>query len=337
MKNEKSKFSVVTPFCTLILLFAFVLIIAMPFLSVKPKVETYTECKDEEYYSETTYYLTEKAYKKHLKETAKASNRKSAAKSEISSDGEFVIAATKTFYVYEASDEDGNITESRPLKKAEAEQFLSENSTEKEDGKLSAKAILPPNPIIRPQEPVLIGKDNESLYNLSIEMSVVAEVDGSYTVTGTSNWKNVNKNLIDQDEVAEDKSLDFIGITWGGSGALCVNDKNNDIYTYGQYWNGNSVSFTRSNSDSYRGFVWQFQEKADNSPMSFAITKLNLKKTGAKQGNETNAKMTYIHTFDKISGTVSFTASLNDLAVGLAFSATDKHWQIEIDVPGINY
>ena len=337
MKNKKSIFSAVMSFCILILLFTFALIIAIPFLSIKPKAETYMECTDEEYYSETTYYLTEKSYKKHLKETANESNRKNAAKAKTSSDGEFVIAATKTLNVYEMSDKDGNIIESYLLSKTEKEERLIKKSFDDNNANSMYGFSNKYDPIKDLEGGGLpettVGKDKESLYYLTIELKVTYNAEtGLYKVDGTSNWENKytdNKALS-----PESTSFDYIGLTWGGNGALCVN---NDL-TYGKYYNdGGEIAFSKRISDSYRGYVWQFNEKNSIYPMHFAYTTVYLRKTGENQKKETNAKMTYIHTYKKISGSVSLQIGTNGVAAGISFSTTENNWQIEIDVPKITY
>lgn len=58
----------------------------------------------------------------------------------------------------------------------------------------------------------------------------------------------------------------------------------------------------------------------------------------AVKGKKTNVKFTYIHTYTKVGGSISFTADTNKLlACGISLSSTEKQWQIEVDVPGLSY
>lgn len=72
----KSKFlNFIFAILTVALTFAFVLTIVLSVSYTKAEAETYTVYEDDGYYAETTYYLTEKAYKKHLKDEAETSGQ----------------------------------------------------------------------------------------------------------------------------------------------------------------------------------------------------------------------------------------------------------------------
>lgn len=100
------------------------------------------------------------------------------------------------------------------------------------------------------------------------------------------------------------------------------------------------MSFSRATSDSYVGYVWQFNEKSGflGKEMEQAKATILIKKTGTLEGKETNVKMTYIHTYSKVSGSVTFSMdSTGKAAARLTLTETQDQWQIAIDIPGIKY
>lgn len=340
MKTKESKKLILILVCISILsIIVFASSFVIPVNGFKAKVDTYTEYSDEDYYSETTYYLTKTAYKQHLKEEEGISNTntKSLTKYETVNDDandEFVIAASKKIFVLESADENGEVNESRPLKKAEIDQLVgidASDNNDKEKSTIHAVSEIEPGTWDEPE--VLIGKDTTSIYYLTIQLSVVRETDTNlYKVSGTAKWKNA----IDEpdEQTVEATSLDYIGLTWGGNGALCANYQ----YTYGVYWyNSEEVAFSKKISDSYSGFVWQFKEMNLLNPMNYAVTIVKLRQVYPKVGKETNAKMTYIHTYNQISGSLSLSIGTNEAAAGVTFSASENYWQVEIDVPKITY
>lgn len=107
------------------LIFAFA--VSISFIAINNKKDVFTVCNDDEYYSETTYFLNEKEYEKYLRETGtERDGEKSAAKRAASAeqDGEiFVQAAVKKVWVAEAKDDSGNVVNSRLMKKAEIDKI----------------------------------------------------------------------------------------------------------------------------------------------------------------------------------------------------------------------
>lgn len=291
---------------------------------------TYTITTNDGYYAETTYFLTEQAYNnyKNSNESHTYSSRQANdtvintkniyAKNEES---EFVIAAVQTVCVYEQSDDDGNITESRLLTSEEKESFETSSNT------VSTYAVTSET----------IGSKKESLYYLNINMTVEYNLNNKqYTITGMASWADKLVWAWESYKAAEEDYFDYIGITWGGDRTFVSTSQS----ISGNYYNGNAVNFTRRTSDSYVGYVWQFNEKSGylGKEMEFAMAKINIANIDTFKNKETNAKMTYIHTYGKINGTVSFNYnSNNNAAAGVTLSETEKQWQIEIDVPGIAY
>ena len=101
----------------------FTLVAVGALAAIRPKPDSYTVYADDGYYSETTYYLTEKAYNEHAAENAPATTQTKSTKQAMSSsqtendDEQFVVAAEKTVWVKETSDENGNVINSTLLSK----------------------------------------------------------------------------------------------------------------------------------------------------------------------------------------------------------------------------
>lgn len=282
---------------------------------------TYTVITDAGYYAKTTYFLTEQAYQEYLANEHPSTNLSVQTASETNAsdeDVEFVVAAVKTVCVYEQVGTDGNVTESRLLTKPEFDKEL--------DDSISSGF-----------ENDTIGVDEESLYYLNISMSVVYNNSSKqYSVTGTASWKEEIVWAWDNYKAAEEFHFDYIGFTWGGNNSII--SKSQSIS--GNYYNGEAVSFSRKTSDSYVGYVWQFNEKSGylGKEMELATAKIDLAKVGTSENKETNVKMTYIHTYGSFEESISFTPTEEGwIAPSLTFTKTENQWQIEIDVPGIKY
>ena len=66
---------------------------------------------------------------------------------------------------------------------------------------------------------------------------------------------------------------------------------------------------------------------------------VTIKKTyKTKKNKETSMKMTYIHTFDKLSGTVNFEVDKSGAAsAGVTLTTVEDQWTVEVDIPGVMY
>ena len=84
----------------------FTLVAVGALAAIRPKPDSYTVYANDGYYSETTYYLTEKSTKQAM----------SSSQTE-NDDEQFVVAAEKTVWVEEISDENGNVINSTLLSK----------------------------------------------------------------------------------------------------------------------------------------------------------------------------------------------------------------------------
>lgn len=308
---------------------------AMAFaLSYKPAADSYTiASEDGGYYSETTYYLTEEAFgeyesgKQAGKPAAKtmSASAKNTSESEQES-GEFVMGVAKSVWVMEELDEDDNVVDSQLLTKDEMDDYG-----------ISTMGVKRPwfDQVIiggGGDGSTKIGSDKLTNYKLTIELTVrYYSSSDTYNVIGSADWILPDNNVITSPECT---ALDFLGITWGGNGAL----KAKESGISGLYSNSQSVNFVRKNSDSYGGYVWQFFEQTANGyAMNYALANVILEKTDNGEGGETNAKLTYIHTYEGVSVGTSIQGGSSGFAGSVTINTVDRTWQIEIDVPEINY
>lgn len=336
--TKKNNLKLKVAFASISLALVFVLTLVLSLFITKANADTYTVYDDGEYYSETTYYLTKNAYNKHLEETeATTADKKSVTKSAVSAEGndsKFVIATAKKICVLETKDEAGNIIENRPLKKAEIERLTLEEDKESHTQIKSTTALgIGGFDPADPYDPYsLIGKDNESIFYLTIELSVTQNNKTlEYTASGTSRWTAVSHKPAT--EIPEERYFDYIGLTWGGE----KNIHSTSFYTYAKYLDGTDLPVSRKISDSTTGYVWQFYEKYNNSPMDYAVTSVNLKRDDERKNETTNVRMTYIHTYEEVNGSLSFSVNANGAAASISFSTIQNNWQIEVDVYGIKY
>lgn len=280
--------------------------------------DTYTVYADEDYYSESTYFTTESSFNSYL-QASSCTAVFSEATETLSNDIEFASAVAQSMWVYETEDESGLVKESRLLSKAEVDEIGNDNAS---INLLSSSETE-------------IGSDTESYYKLTIVLEVTHNLTGGYySVVGTATWAKILSASTKKS--AEENFLDYIGLTWGGNGAF----KASSYSASGKYYNGKTATMTRSISDAYSGYVWQFYEKSGylGKELENATVQANISLIGAEQGKETNAKLTYIHTYGTTDSSVSISLSSNGgLAAGLSFSSSIKSWQIQIDVSGIPY
>ncbi|MDE5722418.1 MAG: hypothetical protein K2I30_06770 [Clostridia bacterium] len=102
MKNQKTIFKRVAPL-SIALNTLFVIIFTFAYRNDLKPLDSYTVCSDDEYYSETTYYLTEELFNQR-----NGQNQKSATGKKLAAEdkGEFVLAAEKKVWVAETYDGD---------------------------------------------------------------------------------------------------------------------------------------------------------------------------------------------------------------------------------------
>ena len=339
-KKSKLSKSVLACVAVCLLLVFFFGMISMN-VGLTENIDTYTIFSDEEYYSETTYYLNELVYNEHLqKRNSIAKPQAKIAQTSLMSeeldeqtDDEFVVATIKKVWVSETVDENGEVADNHLLTKSEIEQLEASSLINADSNIITASATVVP-PIAN--QNVYIGGDSTSMYHLDINMTVYRNSStNKYKVSGYAYWDAILVWAWQTNEAAEEYYHDYMGITWGGEGLY-----GSDFSISGEYHNNKAVSFSRKTSDSYAGYVWQFKEKSGwlGKEMKEARANVTLEKQGTKQGKYTCAKLTYIHTYGKTNSSLSISADTNpSLAASVAFSTSDKSWQVEISVGNIEY
>ncbi len=328
---------------------------AAAFALLKPEPTSYTVSSEEGgYYSETTYYLTEETYNGHAAKATKNTGRQMSAAStssaENTEDEEFVVGATKTVWVKETADEEGNVTESRLLNKDEVEELKSAEAgnlnigTDEDPEPATPDAVIPYRPIGgggggNPE--TLIGSDNDDFHLLSIDFAITYNTSTkTYSATANASWEEQLVFFWETAKAAEEFTPDLMGITWGG-------DKHLKAQSYsisGNYYsevNGTvgAVDCSRSTSDIYAGYVWQFFEKSGilGKELELVTATTDFKQTGELQNKYTSAKLTYVHTYDRITGQISINVS-KDPGIAASIGVTGSGlWQIELEIPYLLY
>ena len=143
----------------------FTLVAVGALAAIRPKPDSYTVYADDGYYSETTYYLTEEAYNEHAAENAPATTQTKSTKQAMSSsqtendDEQFVVAAEKTVWVKETSDENGNVINSTLLSKNDLKEYFTEEKSVENN---SSSKIIPAarKPITGEDIPEPVGNDS---------------------------------------------------------------------------------------------------------------------------------------------------------------------------------
>ena len=230
-------------------------------------------------------------------------------------DLEVAAATVQTVYVIETQDEAGHITDSRLMNAEEVAKYEKMRSSQSPISTLAN---------------TWIGDDSERHTGgkLSLYLVVYRDSSKNYLAYGTASWDSGSNGAA--------VGNDFIAITWGGGGEL----KRADYSISGEYQTSKkSISFSRANSDTYSGYCWQFDELYGGYSANYIDCYVKLSKTyTATRNKETGIKLTYIHTYQSVVGSVSFSVNSSaDVAAGVSLSSCDKQWQIEIDVGGITY
>ena len=191
--------------------------------------------------------------------------------------------------------------------------------------------IKPKAQTVSTESAELVGQDSEKMYNLSISLKVFYDAEGdNYSVSARAEWKRAGI-FTKSKKCAENKYDDRIIFSWGGDGALCADEES----VCGEYRNGKKAEFLKTQQSN--SFVWQFKEKSKRSQMSFANVSFSLKKEGISSGGQTGVRMTYVHTYKQVKATVPVIFGVGSAPDKIIFSEYENVWQIEIDVPGINY
>lgn len=236
-----------------------------------------------------------------------------------------VSATTKKVYVIETRDQNHQVINSRLMNANEVMAYKKSLATQKSTSPLDVT------------QTGLIGEDSETKGELVITLLVYKDSIGNYEAYGNADWTNGAWPFPDGYN-RPGPGLDFIALTWGGEGELkCIDYSCSGYYQFDQ----GAISFSRANSDTYRGYCWQFEDTTSilgNFYADYINNYAELTKTYPSIKNkETNVKLTYVHTYQSSVGTITFTGGYNAAAAEVSLSSTDKQWQIEVDVPSVTY
>jgi hypothetical protein len=239
---------------------------------------------------------------------------------------DIVSTATKEVYVIETLDEQGVISESRFMTNDEVDEFSSKVST----------GVITADPVSTMSN-IYVGEDGGEHQGGKLTISLVVYRDASrnYYAYGTADWYNGIYWALSGKNIPS-IGYDFIGITWGGNGELKNVAKSfSGIYQYDK----GSIPSSKASSDTYAGYVWQFDEKYDLIYCADYIdVYAKLQKTySTYKGKETNIKLTYIHTYQETTGAIDIGVDSSGIAGGISLSSCEKQWHLEVDVPGITY
>lgn len=171
-----------------------------------------------------------------------------------------------------------------------------------------------------------------SKYQLDISIVRFDMGNYKYTIQGHAEWNGLPASTKKGPSLGEDT----IALTWGGDGEL----KSTSRGIAGTYAiSGDDIDFYKSASDYQKGYAWNFEELIPlgvrNDYADWVTCEVDLKKTYSKVKNlETGVRLTYIHTYEQFSPSVSFSGSL---IPSVSVSGTTKQWPLEIDLPGFDY
>lgn len=257
---------------------------------------------EKDYYSEITYYTGEE-----LENITPFSIDDSTV--------ELVAAVEQTVFVSETKNDNGEVIDSHLMNEEEVKEY---------------RALLNSPTTC---DSTYLGSDNDSKGELTISLQVFRDENKEFRAYGKASWTYgiYDGNTSTTPAVGDD----FIALTWGGNGNLVQTSKSiNGTYQY----SGNNISFSRAESNSYQGYCWQFAEKSGAYFMNNLNCYVELGRVNSTlQGKETAIRLTYIHTYQSTTGTVSFSPSSAGIATSVELSSTPSSWQIEVDIPGINY
>lgn len=333
-KIKQSHFKSTTKIAAALLLSVFAVTAIIGISNNKTVADSYTICADEEYYSETTYYLSQSAFKEHLSNSS--SNKKSYSTADLSltsddNNEEFVLGVSKSVWVAEEINEENVITSSHLLSKEEIDNIGITANTFKLGPFIEQKPL--PND---GSGDIVVGTE-EMLYGcLTIDLTVLFDTtNDTYKIEGNSSWEQNLTLPWEGNNEAESFHEDYMALTWGGDKTLAAQNRN----ITGEYYGGDTVEFRQSASDTYSGYVWYFIEQNGffGKELENAKATATLKKVGESEGKETNAKLTYVHTYGELELGVGIGITTTGLAPSITVGASESYWQIEIDVSGIEY
>ena len=322
--------------------------IAMSTFSYKAMAATYTTTANEGYYSETTYFLTEKAYDDYVEEQQIAEQQTPSIKtmsigySDNDENKQFVSAVSKSVWVTEKIDKDGNVLDSELMTKDEIDELNNISPSGIRDEYFRDTLFGGGGGGDDDDGCEFVGEETDDDNHKRLTITIKVEYDTQlkqYNVVGTASWKAEWVWVWEQNEAAEELAEDFIALTWGGNETILGKDESFD----GSYYDGyGTFDGNKTQSDDYKGFIWSFYEKSGylGKEMEKATAKVTLEPL-YDYGKETNVMLTYVHTYNSLSleGEISIGYDGEDTtyAAGISIGIEENNWLTEISVPGIEY
>lgn len=135
------------------------------------------------------------------------------------------------------------------------------------------------------------------------------------------------------DDVFSD-GYDQMAISWGGNQAFKARTQR----CGGWYYDGSNFTGARNKSDIFTGYCWQFQEHNGFGWIESMQANVSLERmSGTVSGKETNAVLSYVHTYGEIVPSVNFNVGSSGINGGISLSTTVQNWKAEADLGGLMY
>lgn len=226
--------------------------------------------------------------------------------------GTLVSGVSQKVYVSEERNDDGYVIESHLMSEDEVNEYLSQT-----------RAVIPPSG----------AEDSTTKGTLTLTLLVYDRGTGNYAVYGTADWVC---NAYSQPGVNTPAPKDdYLAFNWGGDEAFTLSTKRISAnYKIVE----SSATFSQCLTDPYSGICWSFLEYDGVYGIDTIDAFISLYTTDPTVGsNETDVKLTYIHSYNSFTGSVSFTVGTSGLAGGIVATPTTDSWQIQVAVPGLKY
>ena len=237
----------------------------------------------------------------------------------------------QTVYVKETFTADGVRVESRLMNKQEVDAYKAEIAERLSNGERVHEASDGTRSFP--------ADDTTSRGELTITLTVYDLSCNVYIGRANAQWTN-GIWLLPNGEERPDIGKDYLAVTWGGYGEFRQYSKN----ISGNYQhNQGSISFSQAVANSYAGYCWQFDEIKQTLLNNYYADTISanvvIEKTYATlRDRETAMRMTYIHTYDSLSGTIEFSLDTSGVAAaGVSLTTVEDQWQIQVDVAGLMY